>query len=136
MSELTNQNINLLKLSKSVRRHQASELLVKDIIAVFSKIPCLQKLKNNNFQALVCDACNMIENANFKTSKDNHKIDKLQIAISAFQQLFPDLNSDAGSKIISDAVDFCLEKDLVKRLPKSKVVAGKASNFFLKFVGL
>ena len=130
-SNLSNQNLNLIKLSKSMRHHKASCELVKDLISMISSMPDYHILKNERFNDLVCYLCNLIENGDYKASK-GFKLNKKDVAVSVVVQLFPELDSEEGKKRISSAIEFCIDQKLVKKIPRTQLAFNKCSQFFLK----
>ena len=126
MSNLSNQNLNLIKLSKSMRHHKASCDLVKDLINVIQAIPEYHIIKNEKFNDLVCYLCNLIENGNYKSTK-GFKINKKDVAISVIVQLFPELDNEEGKNRIGSAIEFCIDQKLVKKIPRTQLAFNKCS---------
>jgi hypothetical protein len=129
---LKNSNLNLVKMSKSVKCITAKQDLVNDIIIVMRNMSSLNELKESNLFELVKSVCVLIENGDYKTKNPSLKLNKKDIAIQALVTLFPDLNNDKEKKYLSQSIDIFCESKIIKKITTSRYLKKVVVPFFKK----
>jgi basic membrane lipoprotein Med (substrate-binding protein (PBP1-ABC) superfamily) len=114
-SKLKNSGLSAVKLSKSAKKITAHSDLLEDIVVVMKDMSSLKELKETQLFEVVKRVCELIENADYQTSKDELKLDKKAIAINAIVMLFPDLNNEKDKNYISQAIDTLCQSKIIKK---------------------
>jgi hypothetical protein len=115
-----------LVLKSTLKNHVVLELLTKQILDEFAKVPNIQSFRmDNEMTELIC---NVVENAVVKKHKKDKPIDKKAIVCKILMQLFnlqpPELVT------ISKQIDYLCENKLIKKEKKS--ILSHVPNFFSK----
>ena len=129
---LKNKKLSLVKLSDSALKVSSQVDLKQDIVYILNSISGLNELKSTKYSRLIKIVCELIENADYKPSSDNLKLNKKQIALESLFSIFPEMNNDRDKADISERIDFICEESLIKQIPKSTVIVNSVGKWALK----
>ena len=122
---MSNSNISLVKLKRSVLKHQSRHQLVHDVVEVVNGIQNVDNLKRD--PELLLFICNLIENG--ECPKD---IERNELIVEVYKLLFPELNNDADIVQLLALIDFLKSNKKVKKISTFVASATKFAGWVAK----